>query len=43
MIPVFVGLAIYSGIGLVVRHYRFPKEPVYVAAVWPVVFGMGSK
>ena len=37
--PLFlIGLAVYSGIGLVVRNQRFPREPVYMAGIWPVAF-----
>ena len=43
MVPFFIGLAVYEGIGLAVRHYRFPREPVYMSLAWPLVLGMGGK
>lgn len=42
MIPILIGSALYSGIGLVVRHYYYPREPAYMAAVWPIGFFMGG-
>lgn len=43
MIPFFIGLGVYQGIGLIVRHYKFPREPIYTAAAWPIALIIGTK
>ena len=43
-LPILIGLAVYEGIGLVVRAKYFPREPVYMASVWPVaILGARTK
>lgn len=36
-------VAVYSGIGLVIRAKRFPREPVSTAAIWPLALIIGRK
>ncbi len=30
----------YVAVGLAFRHYRFPREPAYVALAWPLALGL---
>jgi hypothetical protein len=42
--PILIGLAVYEAIGLAVWRAKFPREPFYMSAVWPVIFlgGIGK-